>query len=76
MAIGLHVKRVLLWATGCALKWSVECFDRRGECEEGGGCDFGNNGDLEVKGSNFLLLFVLFSAFFGGKGVDLCFFIL
>jgi hypothetical protein len=44
----------------------VEGLDRRGECVgggkggRGGGGDFGNNGDLEVKGSIFLLLFVLF----------------
>jgi len=49
----------------------VKCSDRRGECvgvgrPQGGGGDFGNNGDLEVKGFIFLLLFVLFSGFFGG----------
>lgn len=77
LTIGLHVERVLLWATSCALKWSVPIEEGSvGGWGKGWGGDFGNNGDLEVKGSIFLLLFVLFSGgFFWGLGVDLCFFV-
>jgi hypothetical protein len=58
LAIGLHVERVLLWATGCALKWSV--WIEEGSVGRGGGVILGIMEILKSRGvglSSYCCLF-------------------
>jgi hypothetical protein len=70
LAIGLHVERVLLWATGCALKWRVWIEEGSvlgvGRGGGGGGVILGIMEILKSRGLSSYCCLFCFEDFLGG----------
>lgn len=72
LVIGLHVERVLLWATGCALKWSI--WIEEGSVGRGGGVILGIMEILKSRGVYHLIVVCFVLGCFLGVGCGILFF--